>query len=188
MPITDSRHSQRAFRERKEKHVRDLELKISVFESTILSLQSENERLALAMQSLSDENENLRARVNQSPTSPSLPPASNTSVGTRLLGEHTNNDRAFSVQSLDVRSVVSTADKQHANSHRNTISTPVPASQTWNLIQSHPLFKQGRVDITRVCERLESAAKYDGHGVVFEVSMVLQAIEESSSEDIDQLL
>jgi AP-1-like factor len=188
MPVADLCRSQRAFRERKERHVRDLELKISAFESTVLLLQSDNERLTLAVQSLSTENEILRARAIQTPGSSSLPSASSTPVRTRLYGECAIDDSAFSVQPLDVRSNVSAADKQRADSYRNTNSTSVSASQTWDLIQSHPLAAQGRIDITRVCERLKAAAKYDDHGVVFKMSTVLQAIEESSSGGIDQLL
>jgi hypothetical protein len=188
MPVANSCRSQRAFRERKEKRVRDLELKISAFESTVFSLQSDNKRLTLAVQSLSAENEILRASAIQTPGSSSLQSASNTSVGTCQSGERTIDDRVFSVQPLHVHSTVSAADKQHADSYRNTNSTSVSASQIWDLIQSHPLVAQGCVDITRVCERLKGAAKYDDHGVVFKMSTVLQAIEECSSGGIDQLL
>jgi hypothetical protein len=125
MPVADSCRSQRAFRERKEKHVRDLELKISAFKSTVFSLQSANERLTLAVQSLSTENEILRASVIRTPGSSSLQSASNTSVGTRLSGERTIDDRVFSVHPLHVRNTVSVADKQHADSYRNTNSTSV---------------------------------------------------------------
>lgn len=53
--------SQRAFRERKERHVRDLEAKLSALESSATSLATDNERLKLALQQATTENEILRA-------------------------------------------------------------------------------------------------------------------------------
>lgn len=57
--LTSSR--QRAFRERKERHVRDLEAKLSALESSATSLATDNERLKLALQRATTENEILRA-------------------------------------------------------------------------------------------------------------------------------
>jgi hypothetical protein len=92
------------------------------------------------------------------------------------------------VQSLNISTVVSTADWQHADPHETNGGKSLRAAQAWSLIQSHPLVKQGLVDIARVCERLKRAAKCDGDDVVFQESMVLQAVEEAMGGGIDQLL
>ncbi|KAF2229530.1 hypothetical protein EV356DRAFT_537168 [Viridothelium virens] len=68
-----NRAAQRAFRERKERHVRDLEAKLTALESQSHSLQSDNERLKLALQRAETENEILRATSATNPLSLSLP-------------------------------------------------------------------------------------------------------------------
>jgi len=53
--------SQRAFRERKERHVRDLEQKLSDLEQASNSLHADNERLKQQLAKVATENEILRA-------------------------------------------------------------------------------------------------------------------------------
>ena len=188
--VADPPHSQRAFRERKEKHVRDLEAKISTLESSVHLLQHENERLEHALKFIHADNKILQTTVSQPPTS--LPPVSthHPLPETRPMRTETHNKTktVYSAQSLGIGGVVSTADEQHAGSHHNTDGGSLTASQAWDLIQSHPLVKQGLADITHVCERLKSAAKCGGYGVVFEESTVLVAIEEAIGGGMDQLL
>ena len=77
-PLTVTlRDRQRAFRERKERHVRDLEAKLTALESQSHSLQSDNERLKLALQRAETENEILRATSATNPLSISLPGSPN---------------------------------------------------------------------------------------------------------------
>ncbi|KAF2397343.1 hypothetical protein EJ06DRAFT_566172 [Trichodelitschia bisporula] len=57
-----NRAAQRAFRERKERHVKDLEAKLEALESSATSLATDNQRLKLALQRANTENEILRAR------------------------------------------------------------------------------------------------------------------------------
>ena len=64
----------------------------------------------------------------------------------------------------------------------------LPASATWDLIQSHPLVRQGFVDIADVCERLRGAARCDGSGPVFAEREVRRAIEDSRRAGGDELL
>jgi hypothetical protein len=64
----------------------------------------------------------------------------------------------------------------------------LPAQQTWDLIQSHPLVKQGLVDIADVCERLRGLARCNGHGPVFEESAVWKVVEESRRGGGDELI
>ncbi|KAF2000779.1 hypothetical protein P154DRAFT_194765 [Amniculicola lignicola CBS 123094] len=183
-----NRAAQRAFRERKERHVRDLEAKLSALESSTHSLQSDNERLKLALQRARTENEILRATSgHHSPPSSRPVSASYPSPGAHLPEEDSKDDD-YNVQSFNNGSVVNTADKEHAASRRKSKGKEIPASQTWDLIQSHPLVKQGLVDIVDVCERLKGAAKCDGHGPVFEESAVWQAVEESRRSGGDELI
>ncbi|KAH7067074.1 hypothetical protein FB567DRAFT_509476 [Paraphoma chrysanthemicola] len=182
-----NRAAQRAFRERKERHVKDLESKLSALESSTHSLQSDNERLKLALQRARTENEILRATSGQSPSSSRPVSVSYPSPGAHLPLEDDKDDD-YNVQSLSNGSVVNAADKDHAASRRRTKGKDVPASQAWDLIQSHPLVKQGLVDIADVCERLKGAAKCDGQGPVYEESTIWQAIEESRRSGGDELI
>jgi hypothetical protein len=113
--------SQRAFRERKEKHVHNLEAKLSTLESSIHLLQSENERLNLAMQNLSNENETLRAGAGRSLTSLHLPSVSYASADVRLPGERTDDNRWFNAQSFEGVNVESTTDNRHTGSHQTRL-------------------------------------------------------------------
>jgi AP-1-like factor len=181
--------SQRAFRERKERHVRELEAKLSALENSTHSLQSDNERLKLALQRARTENEILRATSGGQHSPPSSRPVSVSypSPGAHLPDE-INDDESYNVQSLSNGNVVNSADKDHTASRRKTKGKEVPAAQTWDLIQSHPLVKQGLVDIADVCERLKGAAKCDGHGPVFEESAIWRAVEESRRGGGDELI
>ena len=92
------------------------------------------------------------------------------------------------MQALSNGSVVNAADKDHAASRRKSKGREVPAAQAWDVIQQHPLVKQGLVDVTDVVERLRGAAKCDGHGPVFEESTIWQAVEESRRSGGDELI
>lgn len=191
-PTSESEHAdsgpsrQRAFRERKERHVRDLEAKLTALESSTHSLQSDNERLKLALQRARTENEILRATTAQSPTSSRPVSASYPSPGAHLPSDE--GDAAYNVQDLSNGSVVNSADKDHAPLRKPNQTREIPAAQTWDYIQSHPLVKQGLVDIADVCERLKGAAKCDGHGPVFEETIVWAAIESSRRNGGDELI
>jgi AP-1-like factor len=181
--------SQRAFRERKERHVRELEAKLSALENSTHSLQSDNERLKVALQRARTENDILRATSGGQYSPPTSRPvsASYPSPGAHLPDEEID-DENYKVQSLLNGNVLNSADKDHPASRRKTKGKEVPAAQTWDLIQSHPLVKQGLVDIADVCERLKGAAKCDGHGPVFEESDVWRAVEESRRGGGDELI
>lgn len=148
-------------------------------------MQSDNERLKLALQRARTENDILRA-TNHSPSSSRPVSASYPSPGAHLPDEDGGDD-AYNVQSLANGSVVhSGAEGDHAR--RPSKSREVSASQMWDLIQAHPLVKQGLVDITDVCERLKGAAKCDGHGPVFEETLIWAAIESSRRSGGDELI
>lgn len=62
------------------------------------------------------------------------------------------------------------------------------AGATWDLIINHELFKQGRVDIGNVSDRLKHQAKCDGQGPVFEERTIYEAIEASVASGSDELI
>jgi hypothetical protein len=188
-----NRAAQRAFRERKERHVRDLEAKLSALENNTHSLQSDNERLKLALQRARTENEILRATSGHAPTESRKVSASYPSPGAHLPDgyedeDEDSNEETYNVQSLSNGSVVNTAGKEHPTPHRRGKGKEVPAAQAWDVIQAHPLVKQGLVDVTDVVERLRGAATCNGHGPVFEEATIWQAIEESRRNGSDELI
>ncbi|OSS46228.1 hypothetical protein B5807_08319 [Epicoccum nigrum] len=184
-----NRAAQRAFRERKERHVRDLEAKLNALENNTHSLQSDNDRLKLALQRARTENEILRATSGHSPSSSRRVSASYPSPGAHLPDEHEEVDEVgYNVQPLSNGSVVNAADKDHAASRHSFIGREVPAAQAWDVIQSHPLVKQGLVDVTDVVGRLRGAAKCNGQGPVFDENTIWQAVEESRRSGGDELI
>lgn len=185
-PHVDTPHSQRAFRERKERHVRDLETKLSALENSTHSLQSDNERLKLALQRARTENEILRATAG-SPPSACPVAASYPSPGAHLTDQDSKDDE-YNVQILNNGSVLNAADREHTATPHKPKGKEIPAAQAWDYIQSHPLVKQGLVDIADVCERLKGAATCDGHGPVFEESTIWHAVEESRRCSGDELI
>lgn len=173
-PLTDHR-SQRAFRERKERHVKDLEAKLAALEKNSLSISEENERLKLQLQKTATENEILKATSAMPSASPVLSNAAPlqykpTDFYTDLLQPHDNK----------------------TPSHRIVLSEKgerlLAAGATWDYIIQHPLFIKGYVDVGHVSERLKGVAKCDGQGPVFEESAILDAIEKSVASGSDELL
>ncbi|KAF3000685.1 hypothetical protein E8E13_001789 [Curvularia kusanoi] len=185
-----NRAAQRAFRERKERHVRDLEAKLNALENNTHSLQSDNDRLKLALQRARTENEILRATSgHHSPSSSRRVSASYPSPGAHLPADEDDEQHVgYNVQPLSNGSVLNAADKDHAASRHRFKGREVPAAQAWDVIQSHPLVKQGLVDVTDVVERLRGAAKCNGHGPVFDESTIWQAVEESRRSGGDELI
>jgi AP-1-like transcription factor len=170
--------------------VRDLEAKLDALENNTHSLQSDNDRLKLALQHARTENEVLRATSGHSPKTSRRVSASYPSPGAHLPDEDMEDEQeaVYNVQALSNGSVVNAADKDHAASRHNFKGKEVPAGQAWDVIQSHPLVKQGLVDVTDVVERLKGAAKCDGHGPVFEERTIWQAVEESRRSGGDELI
>ncbi|KAI1493971.1 hypothetical protein F4809DRAFT_660304 [Biscogniauxia mediterranea] len=188
-----NRAAQRAFRERKEKHVKDLEAKLASLEAAQQETASENEKLKRDLQKMSTENEILRATSsvqaaqvqaaamaaaqNGGPSSLSPPPTT--------TGPMSYNPTEFYSDLL----------QNHANktpSHR-IVESPggerlLAAGATWDYIIGHELFRKGLVDVGDVSERLKSQAKCDGQGPVFEERAVLKAIVESVASGSDELL
>ncbi|KAK6224946.1 bZIP transcription factor [Colletotrichum tabaci] len=174
-----NRAAQRAFRERKERHVKDLEAKLADLEAEAQQKSTENERLKREMQKISTENEILRA------TSSMNGHHSSASPEPRTTGPMHYNPKDFYTDLL-------APHNNKTPSHRVAISSDgerlLAAGATWDFIISHPLFKRGMVDVGDVSERLKNQARCDGQGPVFSERCILEAIQGSVASGSDELL
>lgn len=185
-------HRQRAFRERKERHVRDLEAKLNLLTTTTSSLQSDNERLKLLLQRAQTENEILRATASSSPTrqhppgfvdDPSmLSPSRQSKASPSAEEPHLNPTRLANGLLFTGPSSPRFGSSPGSESHL------LSASATWDLLQSHPLYLSGAVDIGEVCERLKKMARCEGMGPMFEEEEVRKVIEEVGRSGGDELI
>ncbi|KAJ5891185.1 uncharacterized protein N7473_007413 [Penicillium subrubescens] len=181
-----NRAAQRAFRERKERHVRDLEDKVNNLEQSSSTLQADNERLKRELAKYATENEILRA------TSHSLHGNSGAkeAPAPTVTGPMTYSPTDF--YSTLMPEAAGPTGPTPTGQHRVTVCAItgerlLDASATWDLIQSHELFKRGQVNIGDVAERLKGSAQCNGQGPAFKESQILKAIEESVA-DRDELI
>ncbi|KAJ9241734.1 transcriptional regulator family: bZIP [Paecilomyces variotii] len=176
-----NRAAQRAFRERKERHVRELEQKLNDLEQASTTLHADNERLKRELAKYATENEILRATAHSGL-------GSNNGRGPQEAT--TTGPMQFSPTDF-YSSVLKEGEPSPV--HRITVSEEtgerlLDAGATWDLIQQHEMFKRGLVDIGVVCERLRGVARCDGQGPVFEESRIRKAIEESVAGGSDELI
>ncbi|KAK4232335.1 hypothetical protein QBC38DRAFT_93312 [Podospora fimiseda] len=177
-----NRAAQRAFRERKERHVKDLETRLQRMEAMQHETIAENEQLRSDVRKLSTENEILRATQVVMPVSSPLNHGSPITTGpmtytpaateffNNVLQNHTNKDRSHRILTgLDGTRLLT-------------------AGATWDLILTHPLYLRGQVDVGAVSERIKPLAKCDGQGPVFEERAIIQAIKECVASGTDELM
>lgn len=174
--------------------MRDLEAKLNLLTSTTSSLQSDNERLKLMLQRAQTENEILRATSSTSPSTnhppgfvddPTLLQSSRQRQTRTSRSSGTRPDSA--TRSGLPSSTMSSSPDKTSNSEigqRHLLS----ASATWDLLQSHPLYLAGSVDIGEVCERLKKLARCEGMGPVFDEFEVRKVIEEVGKSGGDELI
>ncbi|KAI9733319.1 MAG: hypothetical protein M1834_003403 [Cirrosporium novae-zelandiae] len=201
-----NRAAQRAFRERKERHVKDLEAKLSSLQQSQSTLSADNERLKREMARLATENEILRATSSGPPGHSVLLPdgAQHTSQDEDLVA----GNMKFSPIDLSSRLLIpssSTTTPSHSSkdfvskpstypTHRLTISSTgerlLSASATWDFILATEEYAHGLVDVADVCERLkrEGKTKCDGQGPCFEEQDIRRAIQESCGGGTDGLI
>lgn len=179
-------HSQRAFRERKERHVRELEDKVTSLQDKSSAVLAENERLKHDLARFSTENEILRATSRQNldtrdPNQPSPPPTATTTTG------------PMQYRPTDFSSDGGPDGENASPRHRIAVckitgEKLLDAGATWDFIQNHELFKKGLVDIEAISTRLKGMAQCDGQGPAFAVGAVRTAIEEVAAEGKDDLI
>ncbi|KID89496.1 bZIP transcription factor (Fcr3) [Metarhizium guizhouense ARSEF 977] len=175
-----NRAAQRAFRERKEKHVKDLEAKLAHMEAAQQQASVENERLKRDLQKVSTENEILRAtssvtnghHISHSPEPTTTGPMryNPTDFYSNVLQNHKNKSPSHRIVTSD--------DGERL----------LAAGAAWDFIIDHDLYKRGLVDVGDVSERLKSCALCDGQGPVFSERSIVHAMEQSVASGSDDLL
>lgn len=174
--------------------MRDLEAKLNLLTTTTSSLQSDNERLKLMLQRAQTENEILRATASSSPAAnhppsfvddPSLLPASRPVKASDVQSANPSFDAPRVANGL--LSTATSPLNKHGTSTPNA-SHLLSASATWDLLQSHPLYLSGAVDIGEVCERLKKMAHCEGMGPMFNEGEVRKVIEEVGRSGGDELI
>jgi AP-1-like factor len=174
-----NRAAQRAFRERKERHVKDLEQRLASLEESQQLAVAENERLKHDLQKMSTENEILRA-------------TSGLQGGSNSLSPEPTTTGPMHYNPTDFYSNVLSGHANKTPSHRIVTSDDgerlLAAGATWDLIISHDLYKRGLVDIGDVSERLKNQARCDGQGPVFSERAIIEAIENSVASGSDELI
>ena len=186
-------HRQRAFRERKERHVKELEQRLASLEQANTRATAENNKLKEQLEKTLLENRLLLENNFRSGSPPSqqpevglmgFKPLDPESVGAVVMGNNPPSN------------FTSPIFHEHPNRgpiHRITTSPKtgeklLGAGAAWDLIMCHPLYEQGLVDIGDISERLKNLARCDGQGPVFEESVILEAIQASSGSGRDDLL
>ncbi|KAG5983459.1 hypothetical protein E4U55_008114 [Claviceps digitariae] len=176
-----NRAAQRAFRERKEKHVKDLEAKLAHMEAARQQAAVENERLKRDLQKMSTENEILRATSSISHNN--------------LHASYSPEPATTGPMNYKPTDFYSNVLQNHQNkfpSHRIVTSDDgerlLAAGATWDFIINHDLYKKGLVDMEDVSERLKTCALCDGQGPVFSEQAIIRAMEQSVTSGSDDLL
>ncbi|CAK7226726.1 AP-1-like transcription factor [Sporothrix bragantina] len=181
-----NRAAQRAFRERKERHVKDLEAKLANLEASQHKTASENEKLKRDLQKVSTENEILRA------TSSLQAAAAAAGASPGSDGGHALTTGPMTYNPTDFYTDLLASHDNKTPSHRIATSDTgerlLGAGATWDLIIGHESFKRGLIDVADISNRLKSQAKCDGQGPVFEERAILAAIEQSVGSGSDSLL
>lgn len=145
------------------------------------------------LQRAQTENEILRATASTSPTAnhppsfvddPSLLPAARQTK----TASHRSGEPAFDSTRLANGLISTESSPKRSNTSPSSQNSLLSASATWDLLQSHPLYLSGAVDIGEVCERLKKMARCDGMGPMFEEEEVRKVIEEVGRSGGDELI
>lgn len=147
------------------------------------TLHADNERLKRELAKYTTENEILRATAQHS----------NRALGNEAPEPTVTGPMRYSPTDFDNSRGSDGPATPRSPQHRVT-TCPITGENlldsraTWDLIQSHELFKRGQVDIGDVTERLKGLAQCDGQGPVFKEGQIRRAIEESAAMDRDELI
>ncbi|OKL60509.1 hypothetical protein UA08_04261 [Talaromyces atroroseus] len=194
-----NRAAQRAFRERKERHVRELEQKLNDLQAKSMSLHADNERLKRELAKIVTENEILRATGDSGQSSPDERGSSSSSSRNNDINNDDDKNNATIANGptrylpTDMHKTIADIHKTGSLPHRIVINPEsgdrlLNAKATWDFIQAHPLYEKGLIDIGDVCERLKSFTRCDGQGPVYEQGQVQKTIEESVACGNDELI
>jgi AP-1-like transcription factor len=163
--------------------VRELEQKLNDLQQVSSDLHADNERLKRELAKMATENEILRATSQAGIATPMNGHTTASEPTTTGPMKFQPTDLGYNVKEDGTREPV----------HRVVISEEtgeklLDASATWDMIQSHDLYKQGLVDMAHVFDKLKDFARCDGQGVVYEERSIRLAIEESVAGGRDELI
>jgi AP-1-like transcription factor len=175
--------------------VKDLEIKLNSLEAHSSTLLTDNERLKRELDKLVTQNEILRATTTPLNPFAHMPPNLHGHLPPPLPESPIPGPLTYSPSAFHEALTgghPSTANNR-AISHRIQVSATtgerlLATGATWDLIQSHELFRKGMVDIGEVCSRLKDRALCDGNGPAFAEGEILRAIEESVGGAGDELI
>ncbi|OAX83848.1 hypothetical protein ACJ72_01778 [Emergomyces africanus] len=168
-----NRAAQRAFRERKERRVRDLEEELNQYKSNYSSLMEDHKSLKRQIEKVVTENEILRATSNNNNAPESMADYGPNRV--RTPTELLRNLTDYSARSGDTKEFV-----RRPCGNRKEGNKLLDASATWDLIVRHLSNRGMKLDVQDIYDRLKGHALRDGQGLVPEVH-VIQAIKESAT-------
>ena len=177
-------------------------MKLNVLESTTHNLQTDNERLKLALQRATTHNEILRASSGPGTANLHVAGDSDASDDGEDEAGGWEGDGRDGGRSSSAGLAYSTATATGlggpggglggrgagSSTKSSGMSDLLPSAAAWDYIQAHPLFKQGQVDVADVTERLKKVVRCDGHGPGFEKADVRAAIEQSRISSSDELI
>ncbi|KAI9846735.1 MAG: hypothetical protein M1838_001164 [Thelocarpon superellum] len=190
-----NRAAQRAFRERKDRYLKEVETKLNTLEAKSTGLLSDNERLKHEVEKLATENEILRATA--------VPAAAAAAAASQAAGSNGTPASAAPVttgpQKYSPTDFYSGVLHSHGGvdaaspSHHISVSPTtgerlLGAGATWDYIVGHDLFRRGLIDIADITDRLKNKAKCDGHGPSFEETEIRKALHASAASGSDELI
>lgn len=181
-----NRAAQRAFRERKERHVRDLEVKLSSLSATNTQISSEKERLQREVERLATQNEILRATSSAGIASSTISPSAR--ENSPIPGPQAYTPSSFHAALTSNHSSAGAEISHRVGISSRTGEKLLATGATWDLIQGHELYQIGRVDVAEVCDRLRNSAVCDGWGPVYKETDVRRVIEECAVGATDELI
>lgn len=173
-----------------------MEARFTLLTTTTTSLQSNNDRLKLMLHRIQAENEILRATAFCSPTArhppgfvddPTLLPSTSRFNSTSRPLPHAPKLDPTRLANRLLSAESSSSPVKTSSSPGSSGSQLLSTRATWDLLQSHPLYLSGAVDIGEVCARLKKMARCSGRGPVFEGDAVRKIIEEVGRIGGDEL-
>ena len=168
--------SQKAFRERKERHVHDLNHTIKTLEQGSSKLRRENENLQEEIANMISENRGPKEAKNLKPS---------------FVSQRTSDlPQITSAKFFDL-AVPDGHEKQPE--YRLTVDNRtgerlLDVGATWELIQQHELFNMDALDLPKLCGMLREIVQCDGQGPVFGEKCIFLPLKLASSANRPSML
>ncbi|ANB11821.1 Yap3p [Sugiyamaella lignohabitans] len=192
-PVDDSevkrkaqnRAAQRAFRERKEQRVRELEIKLAESEEVVKKLTQENQKLTQENTVLKTENQvlrnshhsNLQTAGSNGPPAPQQATFPSHQFYASLLEGHedgSSNDPG-SPGTGEVQPSYIVYERNHGE-------TMLGAGTVWQMLMEDPVMSAEDVDISFVVQYIKDKAVCDGYGPVYPLREVHEGIRLAKAE------